>query len=77
MLEKRRYTYNAVYGLKQRSQTFKNIQNKVFSPLLDSWLPLVKNQSPLKNISASNLSFINPYSAHLFLKPLRKCQQLC
>ena len=36
MLEKRRYTYNAVYGLKQRSQTFKNIQNKVFSPLLDS-----------------------------------------
>ena len=43
MLEKRRYTYNAVYGLKQRSQTFKNIQNKVFSPLLDSWLPLVEN----------------------------------
>ena len=43
MLEKRRYTYNAVYGLKQRSQTFKNIQNKVFSPLLDSWLPLIEN----------------------------------
>ena len=43
MLEKRRYTYNAVYGLKQRLQTFKNIQNKVFSPLLDSWLPLVEN----------------------------------
>ena len=43
IFEKRRYTYNAVYGLKQRSQTFKNIQNKVFSPLLDSWLPLVEN----------------------------------
>ena len=52
MLEKHKYMYFAVWGLKHCSQICKNTQNKVSSPLLDPWLPSIPKWSPLKVFSA-------------------------
>ena len=63
--------------LKALQRLFENKNEKVFFSLLDSLFTFSQKIISIKNISTSNLSFSNPWSANFGLKSLMQRRLFC